>query len=241
MKNWKNWAIFALVVAVGILIYLLSGIRNAASDRDKEITVLRGEVTQYKNEAGKWFSQLEGTEAAYDEVYAELSKLKDELKGAGVNVDNIKSVSKLRIYIHDTVRLDPIIVAQNEAEGVIEQWQGEDGLEVSKADEPVEFAYTDEWADIRLSQNLWWWSLEYKVRDSVTLVVEEKHRPIKKDIIKITSYSHNPNVIIEGIDYLEVQPKEQRFGFGPQFGVGFNGTGFSPYVGVGVQYNLIKF
>lgn len=240
MKNWKNWAIFALVVAVGILIYLLSGIRNAASDRDKEITILKGEVTKYKNEAGKWFSQIEGTEAAYDEVYAELSKLKDELKASGVNPDNIQSVSKLRIIMRDTVRLDPVILADTWEGNPIDEWEGNDAP--AEADgEPLSFEYSDEWADIKLQQNIWWWSLEYQVRDRVVLAVERKPRVFKRDRFIVTGYSENPNVSIEGIEYLEVAPKEQRLGFGPQFGVGFNGSGFSPYIGVGVQYNLIKF
>jgi hypothetical protein len=238
MKNWKNWTIFILVVVVAILIYLLSGIRNAASDRDKEISILRGDVKHWQDESGKWFSQIEGTEAAYDEVYAELSKIKGELTKAGIKVGNIKSATTMRIYIHDTVRLDPVVIMPY-SEELPDEWIDEDGLQLRP--EPTEYAYQDEWADIKLTQNIFWWGLEYRVRDSVTLVVEEKHRPIKKDILRITSYSANPNVIVEGIDYLEIKPKEQRMGFGPQFGIGYNGNGFSPYVGVGVQYNLIKF
>lgn len=239
MNNWKNWALLALVVAVGVLIYLLLNNRNAASDHKTEISILKGEVTKYKNEAGKWFSQIEGTEAAYDEVYAELSKLKDELAAAGIKADNIKSVSKLRISVSDTVRLDPVVILPHTEKLSVEPWVEDEPT----GDYPQqEYAYTDEWADIRLSQNIFWWALEYRVRDSVTLVVEEIQRPIRKDMFKITSYSANSNVVIEGIDYLEITPKEQRFGFGPQVGVGFNANGkFSPYLGVGVQYNLIKF
>ena len=143
----------------------------------------------------------------------------------------------MRIYISDTVRLDPVVILPHDEELPIAEWNPDDEL----APQPIEYAYQDEWADIKLTQNIFWWGLEYRVRDSVTLVVEEKHRPIKKDILRITSYSANPNVIVEGIDYLEIKPKEQRMGFGPQFGIGYNGSGFSPYVGVGVQYNLIKF
>lgn len=244
MKNWKNWAIAILLIIAAVLLWLWLGNRNAASDQSKEISILKGEVTRYKNEAGTWLSQIEGTEAAYDEVYAELSKMKKDLEKNGIDTKNLKSVSKLRIFIHDTVRLEPVFIPEDNTAITLPEVDengiaiAQDGIEEKK---PVSFEYKDEWADIKLTENLWWWSLEYKVRDSVTLVVTEKQRPIRPDLFTITSYSSNSNVVIEGIDYLEIKPKEQRFGFGPQAGVGFNGKNFSPYVGIGCHYTLIKF
>lgn len=43
------------------------------------------------------------------------------------------------------------------------------------------------------------------------------------------------------IERVSVPAKQKRWGIGPQIGFGYNGINWMPYVGVGIQYNLILF
>ena len=43
------------------------------------------------------------------------------------------------------------------------------------------------------------------------------------------------------IERVSVPAKTKRWGIGPQIGFGYNGRDWMPYVGVGIQYNLIRF
>ena len=43
------------------------------------------------------------------------------------------------------------------------------------------------------------------------------------------------------IERVSVPEKPKPWGIGPQIGFGYNGRDWMPYVGVGIQYNLIQF
>ena len=43
------------------------------------------------------------------------------------------------------------------------------------------------------------------------------------------------------IERVSVPEKPKRWGIGPQIGFGYNGRDWMPYVGVGIQYNIIWF
>lgn len=66
--------------------------------------------------------------------------------------------------------------------------------------------------------------------DSVT-VYQEKIIYVDREIIK------NQDAIID----LKEIPKPKRFGVGIQTGYGITGNKISPYIGVGVSFNILKF
>lgn len=43
------------------------------------------------------------------------------------------------------------------------------------------------------------------------------------------------------IERIERPVSSSRWGVGPQVGFGYNGRSWTPYVGVGIQYNLVRF
>lgn len=64
----------------------------------------------------------------------------------------------------------------------------------------------------------------------------------KKNQVRIMS--NNPYVKYNEISgFTLTKKKQKRFGIGPQIGYGynFNGNKFSPYIGVGLSYNIISF
>lgn len=60
--------------------------------------------------------------------------------------------------------------------------------------------------------------------------------------IKARSIEVYPRTVTQTvIERVSVPAKQKRWGIGPQIGFGYNGMNWMPYVGVGIQYNLILF
>lgn len=55
-------------------------------------------------------------------------------------------------------------------------------------------------------------------------------------------YFSNPNTRIENLSNISLKQytKPRKWGIGPSVGVTFNGTAIKPYIGVGLNYNLIR-
>lgn len=95
-------------------------------------------------------------------------------------------------------------------------------------------------------------TIKIPVRDSIvvrdTLYLPREEVTYKDTLYKAVVSGYRPR-----LDYIEVYPrtiyqtttiterKESRWGIGFQVGVGAGRNGFTPYIGVGVQYNLWNF
>ena len=62
---------------------------------------------------------------------------------------------------------------------------------------------------------------------------------INKNIVKITN--QNPYTKIGEIESITFDKKPKYFGIGFNAGYGISKNGLSPYIGVGINYNLLKF
>ncbi|MBK6903958.1 MAG: hypothetical protein IPH04_14455 [Saprospirales bacterium] len=229
-KVW--WVVVALVAVCGILLYLLGNARKNASGQRSELVSLADQLTVSRNEAGVWMTQAEGTKKAYDEVYAELLDAKAALVKKGVDVKNLRTLVRAGLQISDTLFVPGTTSTVTEFVDV---------ETIVHDTTVVGFDFEDEWAHIKAVQDMFWYRVEYEVRDSVSFVIKEKHNLFKGTTLSLTGVSSNPNTRIEGLSLLELKPKNKRFGVGPQAGVGFDGKGFAPYLGVGVSYDLIRF
>lgn len=74
---------------------------------------------------------------------------------------------------------------------------------------------------------------EYKTEDYHALI--EGYRP------KLLSMEVYPQTKIVTQTQIRTVTKKTRWGIGPHVGYGFNGKEWAPYVGIGVQYNLVRF
>lgn len=229
MKN-KTWLIVvALIAVIGVLTYFLIQARKAASVRQGQIIALTDKATIFENAAGQWQTEAMGMKKSYEEVYAELQKAKAELVKKGVDVKNLRTLVKSNVVIRDTFQVQDIVTIMD----VQDQYVHDTTY--------MGFTYEDEWAKITSRQNMFWYTVEYEVRDSVSYIIKEKHNPFKGTTLSLTGVSSNPNTRIEGLSLLELRPNPKRFVVGPQAGYGFNGKNFTPYLGVGITYKLLEF
>lgn len=77
----------------------------------------------------------------------------------------------------------------------------------------------------------------YLFTDDSTYRVEMEGYNVKARSIEVYPRTVTQTVI----ERVSVPAKQKRWGIGPQIGFGYNGMNWMPYVGVGVQYNLILF
>ena len=87
-------------------------------------------------------------------------------------------------------------------------------------------------------------SLDLKVKNEYSVIVgEEKQGLFKKPKPFVEVLNHNPYSETESLKTYQVSNnvRVKRFGIGPNISAGFDDTGFSWYIGFGLQYNLIRF
>ena len=77
----------------------------------------------------------------------------------------------------------------------------------------------------------------YLFTDDSTYRIEMEGYNVKANSIEIYPRTITQTVI----ERVSVPAKQKRWGIGPQIGFGYNGMNWMPYVGVGIQYNLILF
>jgi opacity protein-like surface antigen len=90
---------------------------------------------------------------------------------------------------------------------------------------------------------------EYSIvsgRDSTTLNIkllneyEIKHQ-WKKSHLELTVKNLNPNTYTDNIISYTVQERKKKIGLGVQAGYGVGRNGITPYIGIGISYNIIRF
>ena len=87
-------------------------------------------------------------------------------------------------------------------------------------------------------------SLDLKVKNEYSVIIgEEKQGLFKKPKPFVEVLNHNPYSETESLRTYQVSNnvRVKRFGIGPNISVGFNDKGFSWFIGIGLQYNLIRF
>ena len=77
----------------------------------------------------------------------------------------------------------------------------------------------------------------YLFTDDSTYLIDMEGYNVKARSIEVYPRTVTQTVI----ERIEVPGKPKRWGIGPQIGFGYNGMNWMPYVGVGIQYNLILF
>ena len=77
----------------------------------------------------------------------------------------------------------------------------------------------------------------YLFTDDSTYLIDMEGYNVKANSIEIYPRTITQTVI----ERVSVPAKQKRWGIGPQIGFGYNGMNWMPYVGVGIQYNLILF
>lgn len=84
--------------------------------------------------------------------------------------------------------------------------------------------------------------LDIAIENSYSVVIGEEGKWWKKKTPFVEVTNLNPYTKTKTLKSYEVSgAKDKKWGIGANIGYGFSKTGLSPYVGIGIQYSLIKF
>ena len=105
------------------------------------------------------------------------------------------------------------------------------------------FHYHDAWIDITGTVLKDTVDLKYSVRDSLWFSTYWKHTGLFKKELLMDGFSADPNTSLTGIKGISLDKERRpvRLSLGPVISYSLIGGQFKPTLGVGLQYNLIRF
>jgi hypothetical protein len=105
------------------------------------------------------------------------------------------------------------------------------------------FHYHDAWIDITGTVLKDTVDLQYSVRDSLWFSTYWKHTGLFKKELLMDGFSADPNTALTGIKGISLDKERRpvRLSLGPVISYSLIGGQFKPTLGVGLQYNLIRF
>lgn len=178
-------------------------------------------VRQLKSENGRLIYETSNLQTSN---YIALKKV---LSDADANADSLSAlVSELRIALDNKAKEASAISAVGEVSDTIpvtdEVWKDKN-LSYQKITPNYSI-------DFKIDST----SFSYNCEQYMNLLIYKKNK-------KIFVESSNPNVKITGIEGYSLLNKQKRFSIGLQMGIGVTPESVSPYLGLGLSYNLYSF
>lgn len=105
-----------------------------------------------------------------------------------------------------------------------------------------EMTTESKWYDIKVKASQDSINIKLKVENEYSVIVGEEGKWYQRKVPFVEVTNNNPYTKTRTLKTYQVsKPIEKRFGLGVIVGYGFGLNGLTPMVGVGVNYNLIKF
>jgi hypothetical protein len=237
LKIDLKYFIGLLFVIAGLCIVLTIQVREGIQ-KENIISEQKAEIEYYNNRIGtetaKRFA-VEVNKNKLKEYYEkEISTIRER---HNIKTKNLEAavLAKVETVVRDTIKVS--VKAKGDTPN----------LSFSSVDwkqAEIDFNNSDKWHRIRgnISNGV----LKYDIAtfDSLSFVFHRKRTGFlgmgRKQII-IEGASDNPYTKIEGIKGIKVGNERRRpFGIGVSFGYGMTDQGLSPYVGIGLTYQLIR-
>lgn len=222
--NWEK--VIGLALIIGLLIALVCSVRQCNRNNAKyenNIKALKDSIVYYQTKSGNTVAE----------------------KQAFI-VDNSKEIKQLSEALYQALkemRIENSTLAAMQFSGEVDNGEKDTVYEI-KHDTIQngfikDFSFNDKYRELSgkvtyIPDTLAVDITNDKMFFDYTVAIDKKNR------IKIMS--DNPYIKYNEISGFTIQQKKQkRFGLGPQVGYGYNFGKFSPYIGVGLSYNLIVF
>lgn len=105
------------------------------------------------------------------------------------------------------------------------------------------FSQKNKWEDILFSFNSDTEQFHYTIKmwDSYEILHTVKRNWFKPNAINVMIRNNNPFIKVRDVKSFRIKEKRKPFGLGLSAGYGVGGQGLSPFIGIGINYNLINF
>lgn len=227
--KWKsqNNLIYLLLIIIGLLLIKQTCNR---SENKKIVNNLHSELTSYINKNGEQVSTI-------NQITSE--RIKDFLKidsQDSLIKELQKQVKDYKKQINSGGSVTVVTGETNVIETVVTHY---DTIFQSSIDTYYlqrRFSFEDRWIDLNGIVRDDSTTFNLKVRNEYTFVVGKKKGNHFVEII-----NHNPYSVTTDMKSYTTLIPIKKFGIGFQIGYGLTLKGFSPYVGIGLNYSFIRF
>lgn len=213
-----------MLLTIGLFL-LISLMFRECSDRDREINSkrlieqLNDSLRSYRDKEGKMISRISTIEVDNMSFFKQLEvkdktiqELQKLVKKGTLAASIIKTETKVDTVFRTTKIKDTVNVTY-ETDFDVQGWIW--GTVAINKDTTALRIFTRDQYDIRLSK--------------------------EKDGTYIDVINHNPFSTTQEVRSVYKLPKQKKFGIGVNLGYGMTSYGLSPYIGLGINYNLINF
>lgn len=218
-KNIFSWLV--LIFAIIIIIFCVKACNNGIrKENSKLIESLNDSISYYKDAEGVLHSKISVIE---DDYFLKL-KLKDkeivELQSLVKKYKNVKSAT--------IIKTETKIVEKIVNKTILDTISNTPIYESS-------FNLKDYiWGDIVAKKDTT--DIKINIKNDFNIVTYKEKGKLVLDVNDKNPYS----ITKSQRSYINL-PKQKRFGLGVNVGYGISKSGLSPYIGLGVNYNLINF
>lgn len=242
LQTIKKWLPYiAIIILIIFLVRSCNGRKADNKEARNFLNALNDTVSHYKNKHGedvatisvlqlqsaKDFLKVSSKDVEIQELQQVVKDYKSKLKKPGSSATNFTATTKVTntgkttVTPRDTVKVGEITYVYP---------QYSDSL-------------LNEWIEYRASMNKDSAKLDLKVNNKYSVIIGEEGGLFKKKRAFVDVVNYNPYSTVEKIRTFQVsQPRPKRFGLGMSVGVAINpNLKFTPYLGIGLQYNFIKF
>lgn len=213
-----------ILLTIGLFL-LISLMFRECSDRDREINSkrlieqLNDSLRSYRDKEGKMISRISSIEVDNMSFFKQL-ELKD------------KTIQELQKLVKKGTLAASIIKTETKVDTV---------FRTTKIKDTVNITYETDF-DVQG----WIWGTVAINRDTTSLRVFTRDQydirlSKEKDGTYIDVINHNPFSTTQEVRSVYKLPKQKKFGIGVNLGYGITSHGLSPYIGLGINYNLINF
>lgn len=219
-------ALLVLLAVIAVKSCLTEPLAYNTLTREKITEIRDDSITYWKDQYGREHAQKQIAEAGLDEVKSVYGPVIDSvMKALKIQGKQLEQLTIAGMTTSNRVPLQVDTVYKDSAT-------------------QYHFSYRDPWIDLngRIGKDSY---LDYTTYDSLITTGYTKRRGFlglgaKETFVDV--YSINPHskvTSLQGIRILKERPK--RFGIGPFVGYGYAAGRWTPMIGIGLNYSLIKF
>ena len=213
-----------MLLTIGLFL-LISLMFRECSDRDREINSkrlieqLNDSLRSYRDKEGKMISRI-----------------------STIEIDNMSFFKQLQVKDKTIQELQKLVKKGTFAASIIKTETKVDTVfRTTKIKDTVNITYETDF-DVQG----WIWGTVAMNRDTTSLRVFTRDQydirlSKEKDGTYIDVINHNPFSTTQEVRSVYKLPKQKKFGIGVNLGYGMTSYGLSPYIGLGINYNLINF
>lgn len=241
MKDSLKIVVSLILGALLVILYMqkCSGVKVSKESAANIYAALSDSLKYYKNKSGnttarisvletekaKHFLVLQTKDVTVQQLQQVVKDYKDKLtKGSSVTLGLIETVNKMtqitQIVKRDTIRvIDP------------------NGYTDNFIYPTYRDSLRNEWIDYAAQMNKDTATLDLKISNKFSIIVGKDKKGPFADITTYNPYS----AVKTSRTYQVAQPRPKKFGIGASSGVTYYNDKARPYIGIGLNYNIIRF